>query len=225
LILPGVSGDGFLVTATEKALYFFEPRDLSRKTVRLEPWLKVPLPTEPRRISRVVLAELVDSALVSFVISTRKEVRHPAEQIVVEATFAEPAQRQIARRPLILGHAPWYTWSDFWISPAFHSAHDLTWSQIAPHWAERVTWDDFRQSSAPPVVRWLALATALLSALATFWLGRRRGLSVRESGGWTLGSLLLGLPGFLAFWCLTEQDEAIGFEVEARHLMPAEARA
>jgi hypothetical protein len=50
---------------------------------------------------------------------------------------------------------------------------------------------------------WAAAAIiALLAALATFLLARRRRLDQRETLLWTLAAFLLSLPMALTFWLL-----------------------
>ncbi len=217
---PFVAAETFLLAASDRTLYFFEPRDLRRPGVRVEPTARVALPAPAREISRTLVAELVDGYLVSFVLGRLSEQdRHRAEQVVMEVGF-DGKNEVVARRPLGQGFPAWHRHRGFWISPFLQVAHDLAWTAIAPHRDERVTLGEIAANPAPPGVLALAGMVALLSAAATGRMAKRRGLAVRERRAWTAGACLLGLPGFLAFLALTVKDEALDLPEPEKGLRP-----
>ncbi|HEX4954661.1 MAG TPA: hypothetical protein VF017_14815 [Thermoanaerobaculia bacterium] len=206
---PVAAAETFVVAASDRTLYFFEPRDLKRPGVRVEPSVRVALPAEARHIARTLVAELVDGYLVTFVLGRQSEQdRHRAEQVVVEVGF-DGRHEVVARRPLGQGFPAWHRHRGFWLSPFFQTAHDLAWTAIAPRRDARVTLGEMAANPPPSGVLALAGLVALVSAAGTGWAAKRRGLAPRQRLAWTAGALLLGLPGLLAFLALTAKDEAL----------------
>ncbi|MCG8459019.1 MAG: hypothetical protein MI919_22310, partial [Holophagales bacterium] len=208
--VPFVSADTFVVAISDRRFFLFEPRELARPTVQLEPIAAVELPGERRNVDRILVAELVDGYLATFVFgSWASRGFLPSEQVVVEVGI-DGSSRVAALRPLEPGMPDIYRHRGFWLSPFFQTAHDLVWAAIGPHRESRVTWAD--TVAHPPPARMIAVAllVALASAAAIALLAWRRGLGRGPSLVWAAGGLLLGLPALLAFLSLTARDEAIG---------------
>jgi hypothetical protein len=65
---------------------------------------------------------------------------------------------------------------------------------------------DFR--STLEVARIVVLVALVLSAITLFW-ARRAQLPARRVWAWTVGVLLLGIPGFVMFWLVGERPRAV----------------
>lgn len=204
----------FVVAKSRATLYFFDPLDLELGTGRMEPLLSVALPDVERNISRILIAEMVDSYVVSFVVGSQSSRGyHDAFQQTVELPVGgttdenHAAVQILAGVPLAPGFPAWYRHRRFLLSPALQHLHDLVWTAIGPHRETRVTWSDIVARPVPASILASAFGIALLSALGTAWLAHRRHLGIGARRFWIVQALVLGIPGFLAFAFLARHDE------------------
>lgn len=211
---PFVEHRSFVVAKSQTTLYFFDPRHLKLGSGWMEPQLTVALPDVARNISRILIAEMVDSYVVSFVVGSQSSRGyHDAFQRTVELPIDGSGEtgvvgaQVIAEVPLAQGFPAWYRHRKFLLSPVLQHLHDAVWTAIGPHRETRVTWSDIVTRPVPATMLGQALLITLLSAFGAAWLAHRRHLDASDRRFWTLLALVLGLPGFVAFVFLTRRNE------------------
>lgn len=215
---PFIEHRSFVVAKSETTLFFFDPRELKLGTGWMEPQLSVALPDAYRNISRILIAEMIDSYLVSFVVGSQSSRGyHDAYQRTMELPIgggidtldgeSHALPRVVADVPLAPGFPDRYSHRMFLMSPFLQHLHDVVWTAIGPHRKARVTWSDIVARPVPSGVVWGAVIIALLSAMAAAWLGHRRSLSTGDRRFWIVLAFILGIPGFVAFVVLARRDE------------------
>ncbi len=211
---PFVEHRSLVVAKSQTTLYLFDPRDLELGTGLMQPQMTVALPDVARNISRILIAEMVDSYLVSFVVGSQSSRGyHGAFQRTVELPIGgsgEPADagaQVVAEAPLAQGFPAWYRHRKFLLSPVLQHLHDLVWTAIGPHRDTRVTWNDIVAKPVPAAIFVGTLLIALLSAFGAAWLAHRRHLEGRDRRFWILLALFLGVPGLVAFAFLARRNE------------------
>jgi hypothetical protein len=204
----------FVVAKSDRRLYFFDPRDLELGRGLLEPLGSVALPDVPRNLSRILVAEMIDSYLVSFVVGSQSlRGYHDAYQRTVElpidgAGASGVAAEVVGNVPLAAGFPDWYRHRTFLLSPVLQTLHDLVWTAIGPHRESRIGWNDLVSRPLPPSVLGQALLLALLSAGAAWGLAARRRLPKGRRVFWAVLAFVLGVPGLLASVALARADES-----------------
>lgn len=204
----------FVVAKSDRRLYFFDPRGLELGTGPLEPLGSVALPDVPRNISRILVAEMIDSYLVSFVVGAQSfRGYHDAYQRTVELPIdglgkSGVEAEVVGNVPLAAGFPGWYRHRTFLLSPVLQTVHDLAWTAVGPHRETRIGWNDLVSRPLPAAVLGQALLLALWSAGAAFGLARRRRLPPGRRAFWAVLAFVLGVPGLLASIFLARADES-----------------
>jgi hypothetical protein len=197
----------FVTVRTTRAVYFFEPRDLEREPGRVEPTTTVPLDGTVRNVSRIHVAELIDSYLLSVIYGSQSERGyHEAKQVVAEVGI-DGGYEIVAERTLSWGQPAFLQHRGFILSPLLQHTHDLLWTWIGPGREERVSFRDIVSHPVPATIAFLAFLVAALSAALTAWIARQRHLERAHGQAWTLAAFCLGLPCFLSFLFLTSRSE------------------
>ena len=178
-VSPLVVQGSFATALSDRALYFFEPRDLRDEPGLLTPFSVVPLPGEARNLDRIHVAELIDGYLLSFLFGTQSEREfHEAKQIVAELGV-DGSYEVVNERALGPGWPAWFSHRGFVVSPLLQYAHDVVWTAIAPLRPQRVTVSEILARPIPAGAGGTALLVAILSAVLTAWVARRRRLERR----------------------------------------------
>ena len=207
-----VSGDERLTTAlddhgpyltalSDRALYLVRARDLEASPAEVAPFARVALPVPLADLQRVQIAELLDGYLVSFV-GGRRAARGlgDARQVVGELG-ADGGFRVVAERRLAPGWPPANLQRGFILSPLMATLHDVAWAAIRGGGAAEMRAALVRPLA--PSVRWLALLVAVVSALLTARILRRRGIDGRRRWGWVAMAAAGGVPALLSCLLLT----------------------
>ena len=189
--LPAPAGESQAVLS-DRALYFYDARALAEDQAP-EPTGRLPLPGAIGDLADVDVVELLDGHLVSF-LSGRASIDGPGRSWQeVWWLRGDGSAERIGRRtlgqdfPLALRHYAW------WLSPLMAALPAGLSSPEPLQVREPVT--------RPMSMRWLAMGTLLVSALAALWLLRaRRGLTRGQRLAWGLACAALGPPAVVALW-------------------------
>ncbi len=206
----GFEQEASMLTAlTDKAFYFFDPKDLRDESGPMAPTAAFALPGEIRNLSGVEVAELLDGYLVSFLFGTRSEAGYgPARQIMAELRV-DGSHEVVAERVLGQGWPAFNRYRGFIFSPFLEWVHGTAWSWIGPDRANRVGFGEIASRELPASVLLGALSVAGLSALLTAFVGRSRDLTPKARGAWVLAAFCLGLPAFLSLFLVTGKREGV----------------
>ena len=187
---------------SDKGLYLFDAREWRQRLGEVQPLAFVEIPGEIRNLSRIQVAELLDGFLFSFAFGTQSARGFlPAEQVMAELTL-DSGLEILGRVALSQGQPALLRHQVFIYSPLMQTIHDRVWAAIGPYRPGAVCVEP-RVEPLPSKVWAAALGLSLLSALAAFLFGRRRGLKVGSLWGWTVAVLLSGLPGLMTFFILS----------------------
>jgi hypothetical protein len=179
---------------SDRALYFYDARELALGADVLQPRQRVPLPGVVGNLTRVDVMELLDGYLVSFSFTRfRHNGLGSAYQTIVRV--GEDGQvTPVARRPLIVGYGPVFLYQTWYVSPLVHAAHQQLTRLLAPYAPGR----DLAPPPRPPLANALAIAIAVLSLIGALWHLRRTALPLPARIAWAIACLAFGLPGLLA---------------------------
>jgi hypothetical protein len=179
---------------SDRALHFVGPDGAGASGATIA----VPLPGLVGDLRRIDLARLPDRIVVSFFFG-RDSVEGPSRawQRVV-SVGPDGAVRTLAERRFGPELSDALRFRAYWLSPAL---------RLAAGAMERIgsgsAWSAPRARIDVSRGVWIAAGLlSLASALATVFLARRRRLRARETAGWALAALALGLPMFGAFWLI-----------------------
>jgi hypothetical protein len=182
----------------DDALVQLPPGGLARPERLKSPLARLPLEGPPANLERVAVAVLADGLLVTVVEGRRSERGFaPARWSAWWLPEDRPAGR-LATGSLAPGAPAWVRHRGFVISPLLQTADDLLRSTLWGVGPRTAGWSEIVSQPPPRSIVGLALALALLSAVATALVARRRGLAVDARRGWTIAALLLGPPVLLA---------------------------
>jgi len=196
----------FLTVLSDRALYLVRARDLEASPVEVAPFARVALPVPMADLQRVQIAELLDGYLVSFVGGRRAERGLGDARQVVGELGADGRFRVVAERRLAPGWPPAYLQRGFILSPLIATLHDVAWAAIRGDGAAEMRAAEMRAALVRPLapsVRWLALLVAVVSALLTARVLRRRGIDGRRRWGWVAMAAAGGVPALLSCLLLT----------------------
>lgn len=217
-ILSGVTPVGeSLVVSSDRALYFFDGRDVTGSEALLIPRQRLPIPGSSGDLSNIELIELVDGYLVSFSFTSYAN----------ELTGAAPYQSvlwlddaghvtRVARRAMSYDYPMFYRYKAWWPSPALYALRVAAMNLFSVS-------DPLEATAPPPIPRDMQLFAGglmLLSLLGALWLSRRRDLSMPARLGWLLACAAIGLPALASLWLLYPACEA---REPRRQLQPAAA--
>lgn len=194
---PALVGDA-VVLLGDKALHFYDRRDLEGDAPPHAPIGAVPLPGPVGNLERLHVIELLDGYLLSFTYG-RDTAFGPTtawqRMIVLDG---EGHSRTVAERSIAQDFPAASRFARFWISPGLNVARttlETTGIGDMPAWKHAPI-------RVPSGVWFAAGLLSLISAIAAAALSRRRRLDGREGALWTLATLLLGLPMLIAFWLI-----------------------
>ena len=183
-----------LALLSDRALYFFDAREFSQTAMPLKPRLRVALNDAIGSLTRVDLIELLDGYLISEVYG-RGSTDGPGKAYhVLTRTDAEGGSQTVAERaltpdfPLALRYYAW------WVSPTLSAVRQAAVNALSS--AEPLSLRS--ETETPDSMYALALSLMALSALGSFWLGRRQNLGSAWRWAWVAVCALLSLPALLS---------------------------
>ncbi len=195
--VPEIVGES-LAVLSDRALYFFNMREVLENDQVLTPRLRVPMPGKVGNLSRTNLIELVDGYLLSFTFATGAydgQVR-PYQQLL--RVRDNGRVEGVARRDISYDFPTWMRYDEWWLSPPLYALRQATTDLFADP-------APLRASTPPPVPRSMLLlagALSLLSLLGATWLTRRSSLSPPVRLAWVAACGLIGVPALLSLWLL-----------------------
>ena len=194
-----------LALVTQRAVYYYDARDLDTIEGLLTPRLRVPIPGRVGRLARIDTLELLDGVLVSFTF-TRDDFHGEGApyQALVRVDEAGRAG-EVSRRVLDPGYSPYYLYSSWYLSPALHALKKHAVRLFAGYRPEF----DLPARAMPRGVYLLAGLLALASILLAAWRLRRIEATGATRLAWIAACGLVGLPALLALWLLYPARESL----------------
>ncbi|SFK77509.1 hypothetical protein [Lysobacter sp. cf310] len=206
-MLTGIdkAGDSALVLSN-RALYFYDLRELDNDDSVLKPRQRVALPGRSGDLVRIDLMELLDGYLISFLFtfsSHNAEGALPYQQLlhVDEAGRATP----VARRALSLDYPIAWRYQNWYASPLLYRAQKA-WLDLYSGYVPG------RDMATPPVPRtalWIAAVLSLLSVLGALWRLSRIAVSGPARMAWLAACAAIGLPALMSLWLMYRPRETL----------------
>lgn len=200
---PTRVGDAVAVLGN-RALHFFDQRDLDADDAHHPPLAVVPLPGPVGDLGRIHVIELLNGYLVSFTYG-RDSIDGPAaawQRIVM--VDGDGHSRTVVERALEPDFPLTLRFADYVVSPALQAARELV---------DRASGGNTAVAEAAPIQVpgniWMqAGILSLIAGLCAAWLAWRRGLGRLAGLIWTAASLVIGLPMLIAFWLIRPRARA-----------------
>lgn len=190
---------------SDRALYFYDGRELRTGDGVLTPRQRVPLPGKSGNLTRIDLMELLDGYLISFTFTRGSHNGEglPYQQLSRVDNLAHVTA--VARRELSHGGGAWYLYNSWYPSPALFAAQRAAIQLFAgPAPAREVA-----RPPVPPDALAIAGAPLLLSGLGAAWHVGRTQLSSGARWAWIVTCALIGLPALLSLWLLYPKRERL----------------
>ena len=212
----GKAGDD-VALLSDRALYFYDARELESDDGVLTPRQRVPLPGRVGDLRRIDAMELLDGWLVSF---SFMQWVHNAEggapfqtilRVGDDGTIATVAHRDLLREY----NAAW-RYQNWYPSPVLYTVQKWVKTAFAGDMAPR-------PMDTPPVPRSMQVLAGLLlllSAIGAAWRTRRTDVSPAARMAWIATCAVLGVPALMALWLLYPKRETVPESV-ADSLAPA----
>ncbi|NUO74922.1 MAG: hypothetical protein HOQ32_02800 [Lysobacter sp.] len=205
-VLTGVdkAGDSALVLSN-RALYFYDLRELDSDDGVLVPRQRVPLPGRSGDLVRIDLMELLDGYLVSFLFtyaSHNAEGVEPYQQLL--RVDASGRVETVARRALKQDYPVAWRYQNWYTSPLLYRAQKALLGAFAGGYLLS------RDMATPPVPRSaqiIAAVLALLAVLGALWRLPRTALSLPARIAWIAACAVLSLPALMSLWLLYRPRE------------------
>lgn len=217
-ILVGANAVGEnLGVLSDRAVYFFDGRDVVEDDRLLAPRQRVSIPGPFGEFRSQEIVELVDGYLMSFTFTNHAHdtLGIAPYQVMLRVDDAGRVT-SVARRAIAYDYPALYRYKAWWPSPAMYA---LRMGAIGLFAAP----DPLQEETPSPVpldMRALAYALMALSLLAAIWLTRRQALSSAACVTWIVACGTIGLPALASLWLLYPQREQIE---EVALLQPAPA--
>ncbi|KRD39134.1 hypothetical protein ASE35_01795 [Lysobacter sp. Root916] len=194
------------VLLSDRALYFYDLRELDNDDGVLKPRQRVALPGRSGDLVRIDLMELLDGYLVSFLFtyaSHNAEGVLPYQQLlrVDDAGRTTP----VARRQLSLDYPIAWRYQNWYTSPLLYRAQKALLALHSGYLPER----DMATPPAPRTAQWIAGALLLLSVLGALWRLPRTALSRPARIAWLAACAALGLPALMSLWLIYRPRETL----------------
>jgi len=194
-----------LVVLSDRALYFFDGRDVVADEKLLVPRQRMPIPGAAGDLRDLELIELVDGYLVSASFTQYAYVMDGAAPYQTLSWVHDDGRvTQVARRAIAFDYPAWFRYQAWWPSPALYEVRQGALGLFATPDPMQAT----RPAPMPRSIEWLAGLLMLVSLLASLWLVRRRALSMPARVAWVLACGVIGLPALESLWLLYPALEA-----------------
>jgi hypothetical protein len=188
-----------LVVQSDRALYFYDGRDVVASEALLQPRERMPIPGAAGDLRDLDLIELVDGYLVSSSFTQYAYVMDgTAPYQTLTWVHDDGRVEQVARRAIAFDYPAWFRYQAWWPSPALYTLRQGVSGLFATPDPMQATYP----ALMPRGIRWLAGVLMLASLLAALWLVRRRGLSLPAQLAWVIACGAIGLPALASLWLL-----------------------
>ena len=201
----GEAGDDVAVLS-DRALYFYDDRELENDDGVLVPRQRVPLPGAIGDLQRIDAMELLDGWLLSFAFvrsSYNAEGALPFQEIVrVDATGKV---QTVARRDVAHDYTDTWRYQNWFPSPVVYTVQKAAKTAFADGMVPL-------RKQAPPVpraIQGLAGVLMLLSLVVAVWRTRKTSLSTPARIAWIVTCGVVSLPALMALWLLYPERETV----------------
>ncbi|MEJ7745732.1 MAG: hypothetical protein WKF61_03050, partial [Luteimonas sp.] len=185
---------------SDRALYFYDGRQLQNGDGLLTPRQRMPLPGKTGNLTRIDLMELIDGYLVSFLFTRN---HHNAEGDIplqlVQRIDEQGRVTTIARHAPDMSYAPAWRYQNWYVSPlvyAFKNAALDLFSGYTP------VDDDKRLAPVPRHILVIAGVLMLLSLLGAIWRTQRVAMSTPARIAWIIACGAFSVPALLSLWLM-----------------------
>lgn len=201
----GQAGDA-IALLSDRALYFYDARELENDDGLLQPRQRVPLPGAVGDLQRIDAMELLDGWLLSFAFvrsSYNAEGALPFQQIVRVDDAGHVTT--VARRDVVRDYPDTWRYQNWFPSPVVYTVQKVVKTGFADGMAP------LRKEPAPipRPIQVLAIVLMLLSAIGAWWRARQTSLSPAARMGWVVVCALVSLPALMALWLLYPKRETV----------------
>jgi hypothetical protein len=194
-----------LVVQSDRALYFYDGRDVVASEALLQPRARMPIPGAVGDLHDLDLIELVDGYLVSSAFTRYAYVMDGAAPYQTLSWVHDDGRvEQVARRAIAFDYPAWFRYQAWWPSPAMYALRQGVSGLFASPDPMQAT----DPAPTPRGIRWLAGALMLASLLAAAWSVRRRALSLPAQLTWVTACGAIGLPALASLWLLYPARES-----------------
>jgi hypothetical protein len=201
----GQAGDA-IALLSDRALYFYDARELENDDGVLQPRQRVPLPGAVGDLQRIDAMELLDGWLLSFSFvrsSYNAEGALPFQQIV--RVDAAGLVTTVARRDVVRDYPDVWRYQNWFPSPVVYAVQKAVKTAFADGMAPLHK----APAPIPRAIQVLAIVLMLLSAIGAWWRARQTALSSAARIGWVVASAVLGLPALMSLWLLYPKRETV----------------
>ncbi|NUS61785.1 MAG: hypothetical protein HOQ01_12630 [Lysobacter sp.] len=201
----GQAGDA-VALLSDRALYFYDARELENDDGVLQPRQRVPLPGAVGDLQRIDAMELLDGWLLSFAFvrsSYNAEGALPFQQIV-RVDDAGRVQT-VARRDVVRDYPDTWRYQNWFPSPVVYMVQKIAKTAFADGMAP------LRKEPAPVPrpIQILAGVLMLLSAIGAWWRVRQTALSPAARIAWIVVCAALSVPALMTLWLLYPKRETV----------------
>ena len=197
--------DERILLMSDRALYFYDIRELHNGDGVLTPRAHVPVPGKTGNLERVDVMELLDGYLVSFVYSRYSHNGDgPAFQEVLRVDEHDRTV-SVGRRELGIGYGPVFRYSNWYISPVLFKVQKFAVNLFAGYVPVR----DFQRPPVLPAAVGIAVGMALLSLIGGAWRLRRVAVSMPARLAWLVACFAIGPPALFSLWLLYPERERL----------------
>ncbi|KGQ19733.1 putative membrane protein [Lysobacter dokdonensis DS-58] len=201
----GEAGDD-VALLSDRALYFYDARELENDDGVLVPRQRVPLPAAAGDLQRIDAMELLDGWLLSFAFvrsSYNAEGALPFQVVlrVDESGGVHP----VARRDITPDYVDAWRYQNWFPSPVVYTVQKAAKTAFADGMAPL-------EKRAPPVplaIQVVAGVLMLFSLLGAVWRTRQTALSPPARIAWIVACGLISLPALMALWLLYPKRETV----------------
>ncbi|MCX7512553.1 hypothetical protein [Frateuria sp. STR12] len=209
-----------LAVLSDRALYFFDGRDVVLGEALLAPRQRMPIPGAAGDLRDLDLIELVDGYLVSASFTSYAYMMDGAAPYQALSWVHDDGQvTTVARRALVFDYPAWFRYQAWWPSPALYALRQGALGLFAVPDPLQAT----HPAPMPRGIKLLAAGLMLVSLLAALWLVRRRALSMPARMGWVLACGAIGLPALASLWLLYPACELAGRRAEGQSALASAA--
>jgi hypothetical protein len=201
----GEAGDD-VALLSDRALYFYDARELENDDGVLVPRQRVPLPGAAGDLQRVDAMELLDGWLISFSFvrsSYNAEGALPFQQIV--RVDDNGRVQTVARRDVQRDYFDTWRYQNWFPSPLVYAVQKAAKTAFADGMAPLPK----RAAPIPMSMQVLAGLLMLVSLLGAVWRTRQTDLPMRARIAWIVVCGLVSLPALMALWLLHPKRETV----------------
>jgi hypothetical protein len=204
----GKAGDD-IALLSDRALYFYDGRELESDDGILVPRQRVPLPGRVGDLQRVDVMELLDGWLVSFSFmrsSYNAEGTLPYQQVV--RVHEDGRSDTVGRRDLARDYPDAWRYQNWFPSPVLYAVQKAAVNAFAGDMRPM----PMATPAVPRAIQILAGVLMLLSAGVAAWRTRQTALPTAARIAWVVACAVLSVPSVMALWLLYPKRETASDE-------------